>query len=153
MFSMSQVSFSNASPKWALPYLFSGQSQKEVFVNEALALLDCIVACKVESVRASVPTGAQNGQVWLVAESATGEWTGFSGKLAVWRGNTWGFVEPVNGMQIFVQSEQRYIHYNDGWVCPRLTIEFSSSVSADTSAREAIMALVSCLKQAGVIAS
>ena len=149
---MTQVNFSSTSPKWALPYLFSGQSQKEVFVNEALALLDCVVACKVEAVTAIVPTSPLEGQAWVVGQAAAGGWSGQADKIAVWRGNAWAFVLPVNGMQVFVQAEQRYIHYNNGWVSPTLTIAFTDSAQADTSARNAIMALVACLKQAGVIA-
>jgi hypothetical protein len=53
-----------------------GQAQKETSVNEALQLLDAIVAAAVEeSARADPPATPVIGTTYVVADQATGEWS------------------------------------------------------------------------------
>ena len=33
----------DGTPRWALPFLFAGQAQKEMFHNEALVRIDALV--------------------------------------------------------------------------------------------------------------
>ena len=56
--------------------LIPGQAQKETSVNEALHLLDVIVAGAVEeAARTDPPATPAVGTSYIVAEQATGEWS------------------------------------------------------------------------------
>ncbi len=49
------LNFADASPRFALPLLHSGQAQKELFVNEALMLSDALMHCLVCGEASSPP--------------------------------------------------------------------------------------------------
>ena len=76
------ISFTPATPRFALPLLFAGQSQKEFYVNEAHALTDALLHAACEGETADPPPAPIEGEAWLVASGAAGEWAGQDGKLA-----------------------------------------------------------------------
>jgi Protein of unknown function (DUF2793) len=93
---------SETTPRFALPLLASGQSQKEVTHNEALILADALLAAVVQAVAPpSVPSVSQPGQAWIVGPSPTGLWTGQAGKLAIWTAGGWRFATAPEGMTIW----------------------------------------------------
>ena len=54
---------SDATPRWALPQLFAGQAQKEVFHNEALARIDMLLHGHAESAdEDTTPLSTDEGQ-------------------------------------------------------------------------------------------
>jgi hypothetical protein len=90
------------SARFALPFLQPGQAQKEVYHNEALALLDIAVQAAVQSADVAVPPDSPaTGSCWIVAAGATGAWAGRSGTIAGWTSGGWRFVEPSEGMQVW----------------------------------------------------
>ena len=67
------VTFDSASARFGLPFLYSGQAQKEVFVNEAFATTDTLLHCKVEDEAGSPPRPRKGRPGWLRRERpATG---------------------------------------------------------------------------------
>ena len=72
------------TPNLALPLLAAGQAQKHVTVNEALRRLDVMARITLKAERASVPNNKADGEAWLVADGATGLWSGWDGDIAVW---------------------------------------------------------------------
>jgi hypothetical protein len=101
--------------RWALPLLQSGQAQKEMFHNEALAALDLLAQGAVLSAGAnSPPADPAEGECWLVGDSPDGAWAGHSGKLAGWTAGGWRFVAPRDGMTAWVAAEGVYARYAEG---------------------------------------
>lgn len=105
------------SDRFALPLLSSGQAQKEMTHNEALAIIDMLLHPHAESATLSAPPGsAAAGQCWIVAAGATGEWAGRDGELACMTSGGWRFAAPRAGMRVAVGGDgQVHAHDGSGW--------------------------------------
>ena len=112
------ISFASTTPRLGLPLLFSGQAQKEFYVNEAHALTDALLHAACEGETAIPPATPAEGGTWLVATGATGEWSGQDGKLASRQAGNWLFAAPVDGMQLFDCSTGQMLLYHGGWQRP-----------------------------------
>jgi len=90
------------TPRLGLPLLVAGQVQKELFHNEALALIDLLIAGSVEEGPiAAPPPSPAIGRFYRIAPAgASGAFTGHEGKLAGWSAGGWRFVAPVEGMRL-----------------------------------------------------
>ena len=92
------------SARFGLPFILPGQAQKEVFHNEALAALDGLVHAAVSGSAAAPPADATDGDSWIVAAGAAGEWTGQAGRVAVRAGGGWRFLVPIAGMSVWDEA-------------------------------------------------
>ncbi len=101
------------TPRWALPLLFAGQAQKEIFHNEALMLVDALLHGRVESADLSVPPGAPTqGQCWIVAAGASGDWSGQVGAVALWTAGGWRFIAARPGLRVTVADRDHALFYD-----------------------------------------
>ena len=95
----------DTTPRFALPFILPGQAQKELFHNEALALLDLALHPVVEGPPIGEPPGGpEAGRCWIVAAAAGGDWTGRDNMLAMWSESGWRFLAPVPGTIAWNQS-------------------------------------------------
>jgi hypothetical protein len=114
-------------PEWsdrlALPLLSAGQAQKELYHNEALAVLDLLAHAAVEAHGLDTPPATPLvGQCWIVGSSPTGAWTGRAGALAGWTSGGWRFVPPRAGMAVWDVSDGYWLHHDGSdWVNGALT--------------------------------
>ncbi|MGI8931724.1 MAG: DUF2793 domain-containing protein [Sphingomicrobium sp.] len=105
----------SATPRLVLPMIAAGQAQKELFHNEALQMLDVLVAAAVEGPPlASPPTTPVIGSCYLVAASPTGEWTGHAQQLAAYTSGGWRFIVARDGMGALVRSSGTTAVYRNG---------------------------------------
>ena len=92
----------DATPRFALPFILPGQAQKELFHNEALVVVDAVLQAAVEEgPRAAPPDSPAAGQCWIVASGGSGAWDGHDGALAVWIDGGWRFIAPAVGMSVW----------------------------------------------------
>lgn len=145
------VTFENASPRFALPLLYAGQAQKEVFVNEALALTDALLHCTVAGESVTPPAEPVDGENWLVADGAAGDWVGRDLSLACRQGGNWLFVPPRDGMRIFDISAGQELLFLGYWRKASLPSEPLGGSVVDGEARTAISQLISALQALGVL--
>ncbi len=145
------ISFTSTSPRFSLPLLFAGQAQKEFTVNEALARADALLHCAIEAQTATPPGSPAEGACWLVASSATGDWTGHSGEIACREAGAWLFVTPRDGMRILNRATGQQMFYRSGWQAPAAPSAPSGGTTIDTQARSTINALIAALKTAGIL--
>lgn len=165
---------SETTPRLSLPLLQAGQAQKEALHNEALVVLDAIVAGVVESVGDTVPPmAAIAGQAWIVGAMPSGDWAGQAGAVAIWTAGGWRFVPAREGM-VFrhrptgVRIERGAAAWNEGAITatslvigghqivgarlPGIT-EPGGGATIDTEARLAIGAIIVALETHGLISS
>lgn len=89
------------TPKLGLPYLATGQAQKEVTHNEALNLIDTVSQPIVVNMTTTEPPGSPvNGQAWIIASPATGAWTGLENQIATWF-DGWRYLIPTAGWRVW----------------------------------------------------
>lgn len=141
-----------ASARLGLPLLQPGQAQKELYHNEALALLELAVQPVVESVGVTTPPAAPSpGTCWIVGAGGTGEWAGHDGAIAGWTGGGWRLLEPFEGMAVWSRLDQRPARYRDGaWriASPAGGIaEPAGGATVDDQARAAIVQILALLRR------
>lgn len=162
----------SGTSRLGLPFLSTGQAQKEFTHNEALQTLDLAVAAAVEeSARADPPLSPAIGDCYIVGASATGEWSGKSQSVAGFTSGGWRFVGPIEGMTVYVKSEALFATFADGaWemgvvrgssvaiagqqvVGPRLAAiaSVAGGSTIDAEARLTVDAILDALRQHGLI--
>lgn len=97
-----------------LPLLAAAQAQKHITHNEALLRLDALSNLLVKTRNLSAPPVAADGDCYLVAATATADWAGQEGKIALWRDGVWSFIDPFEGLAAFVEDEGRVLLFTDG---------------------------------------
>lgn len=145
------ISFTTACPRFKLPLLFSGQAQKEFYVNEAHALTDALLHPAIEGEAADPPASPAEGECWLVGASPTAAWTDHAGELACLVAGTWLFVAPRDGLKVLDRSTGQFLLYRGGWAVPVAPAEPIGGSTVDTEARAAIAGLVAALSDAGIL--
>jgi hypothetical protein len=160
------------TPRLALPLLEPGQAQKEMFHNEALALLDIAVQGSAEGPIDTPPADPRPGDCWIVGAAPDGEWAGRAGCVAGWTAGGWRFVAPREGMRLWLGLARGFALFADGeWrlgqAHGKLFVEGQQVVGirssaipepaggmvVDGEARTAIVALLEALRSHGLIAS
>ena len=139
--------FSNHTPRFGLPYLFAGQSQREFYVNETLARLDLLLHPVVEGTFVQPPEEATAGDVFLVDRDATGDWAGRDDSLAGWDGQQWTYAFPVEGLIVFDRTGGMKRSYRNGWSQPAPVTIPTGGETIDVEARLAIAELTEALRK------
>ncbi|WP_051609270.1 DUF2793 domain-containing protein [Fodinicurvata fenggangensis] len=107
------------TPRLELPYLFSGQAQKELFHNMALNRLDALLACVLASRTETAPPAAPEPmQAWLLPAGVQGDWAGQAGRIALWL-DGWDFLDPPAGLKAWIADEDRHLFFDgQDWRAP-----------------------------------
>jgi hypothetical protein len=164
----------DATARFALPFIASGQAQKELFHNEALARIDALLQPVVESVLLDTPPGSSMpGQCWIVGTAPSGDWDGQALAIAARTDDGWRFVAPRAGMTLWSLADSVFAMFDGAaWVLGMLPARHlviggvpvvgaqqpaiadpTGGTAPDTPARAAISAILDALKAHGLIAS
>ncbi len=145
------LTFTSTSARFSLPLLFAAQAQKEVFVNEALSLIDGLMHLLVEGQADAPPVVSAEGEAWIIGPSATGEWAGHSGEIALRQSGNWLFAAPVPGMTALDRSAGQTTRFDGEWQRAAAITTPSGGTTVDTQARTAIGEIVAALTVAGIL--
>lgn len=158
----------------ALPLLHAGQAQKEIWHNEALALLDMLVQPVVQSFGATEPPAAPSpGDCHVVGAGAQAAWAGHDHAIAGWTDAGWRFVAPTEGMRFLMAETMVPLSFVAGaWRVGTLAVSALSvnglkvvgeradaipvpvaGATVDSEARAAISSIISALTGHGLIAA
>lgn len=164
----------SGSARWGLPFIETGQAQKELVHNEALALVDIAVQAGVEAAGIDQPPSAPvPGTCWIVGAAPTGAWAGHYGALAGWTTSGWRFLAPRDGLAAWDRVARQWMVRVDGaWesgvlrgerlmlagqrvVGPRAAAiaNPSGGTTIDSEARAVLAAVLSAMRTHGLIAS
>ncbi len=101
------------TPSLGLPLLEASQAQKHVTHNEALMLLDAMLHLAVISRQLATPPAApSDGDRYLIADAASGEWQGHSHEIAYRQAGSWRFAEPRAGWRLWVIAESAFLLFD-----------------------------------------
>ena len=90
------------TPNLNITPVSQAQSQKEVTINTAFQLLDMLQNNTLKNQTLTAPPGSPSeGDLYLVATSPTGAWSGQAGKLAYYINASWSFISPRVGLQLW----------------------------------------------------
>jgi len=109
---------SDATARFALPFIAPGQAQKELFHNEALMRIDAALQPTVEAIAQDDPPAAPTvGQCWVVGAAPTGAWAGQGGTIAAWSDGGWRFVAPLAGTTAWSRADGLFARYDGNrWI-------------------------------------
>jgi len=158
--------------RYALPLLQSGQAQKEITHNGAIAAIDALLHLVVDSRTLSLPPAAGDPGAWIVAAGASGVWAGRDGQVAVLDEAGYSFITPRDGCVAFVRSEQVFIYWvagawHDSWPVRSLLIAGRPTLNGaiatilrpvggtivDTEGRAVLTQILTALQALGLITS
>lgn len=81
-----------------LPYIMAAQAQKHVTHNEAIRRLDAVVQlAALDRDLPAPPASPDDGDRYIIASAASGDWIGKAGWIAAWQDGAWEFYEPYPG--------------------------------------------------------
>ncbi len=166
---------SETTDRYALPLLQIAQAQKEVTHNEAVATIDSLLHLAVETATLGAPPASPvAGQAWIVpsAITPTGAWAGRSGQIASFTAAGWRYLMPREGCVAWLHDSQRFAvrtalgWTDDGWpasglrIGSRLALNGTApavgspvgGTTVDVEARAALNALLTALREQGVVA-
>ena len=102
------------TPKLGLTELAAAQALPEARVNENIRWMEFFATGGgVKDRNLATPPGSPaDGDAYLVAASATGAWSGQSGKVALYINTAWAFAPAIEGMRLYVNDEDVTIVYD-----------------------------------------
>lgn len=105
----------DSSSNLELPYILPAQAQKHVTHNEAIDQLDTLVHLAVQNqLLTEPPAEAEDGDRFIVADQASGEWAGKTDQVAVFQHGAWVFLSPTQGWVAYDVSQQAQFVYVGG---------------------------------------
>ncbi len=115
------------TPHLGVTLVEQAQAQKEVTVNQAFARIDAILNSGAKSKAvATPPASPAAGDLYIVAASPTGDWSGQAGKLAYFDA-IWRFITPMEGMTLWVNDENLLYSYDGAaWILSNNPTEFQN---------------------------
>ncbi len=112
------TTMTDTTPRTGAPLLAAAQAQKHVTHNEALYQFDAFLCARfLDRDLTAPPSTPSDGDTYLVKATATGGWTGQSGKIAYCADGAWRFYAPFGGLVAYVADESKLIVYTgSAWV-------------------------------------
>lgn len=144
------VTFADTTMRFGLPNLYPGQAQKEFFINEATYLTDILLHPSVEGELSTPPASPSTGQMWLVGDTATGDWQGEEGKIAIKKEDGWRYLPPVDGLRVFDRTTQQFLLMSGQWHRSTAPASPTTGLTIDTELRLAFTNLIEALRNAGI---
>lgn len=108
---------SETTPNLNLPYILAAQAQKHVTHNEAVRGLDALTQLTiVDKDLTAPPASPTDGERYIVASPATGNWAGRETNIAAFQDGAWAYYPPKQGWTGWVADEDsQYVFDGTSW--------------------------------------
>jgi hypothetical protein len=128
----------DVSTRLGLPYLAAAQAQKHVTHNEALRVLDALLALAVVARdRTTPPASPAEGDRYIVAAQPEGAFAGHGGEVAAFDDGSWRFYRPAAGWLCYVAQEGALLFHDGGawrgWTTLLRTLEGLQGLAIGTA--------------------
>lgn len=91
------------------------QDQPHITVNTALRILELMCQLRILDRDLAAPPGAPNdGDCYLIAAGASGEWTDRTDQIALYVGTSWIYLFPKSGWRAYIVDEGQNVQYSGG---------------------------------------
>jgi hypothetical protein len=147
------LNFPSTTPITGLPLLVAGQAQKELFVNQALAILDAFAPRAVAASLSEPPSAPAEGDCFRVIAPASQAWAGCEDHIAIRIGGAWHVIPPRDGMRLFDRAADRDLFFQSTWQSTSAPAAPTGGTVVDIEARAALATLIHALEQIGVLGS
>lgn len=102
------------TPNFELPEWIQDQNQPHITVNTALRILECLAQLRVQAMDLTAPpTTPDDGDCYIPASGAAGEWAGHDNDVAMFIGGGWVFRTPKYGWEAWVVDDALKVRYDD----------------------------------------
>lgn len=124
------------TPHMGVTLIEQSQSQKEVTANAAFQKYDSILnTAVVDRDLDTPPVSPTDGDVYIPAATATGDWTGHEGKIAYYSDSAWNILTPNEGLVVWVADEDALIVYDgSAWVTAISNVANATKIGINTTA-------------------
>jgi hypothetical protein len=96
-----------------LPFILPAQAGKHITHNEAIAAIDTLAQLAVLDTTTTAPPGSPGeGDRYLVAAGATGDWVDHDGEIAVFLAGDWSFHAPAPGWLAYDLDEDELLVFD-----------------------------------------
>jgi hypothetical protein len=147
------ITFANSTSRFSLPMLFQGQAQKEFYFNEAMSLVDALLFPVVEGESPVAPANPIEGEAWLVAIGASGDWVDQEHSVAIAIAGSWNFVQPGDGMVLFDKTAGQTVRFENSWIRAAEPTTPAGGSVIDQEARAAISQIIEILRVSAALPS
>jgi len=165
------MTMADATDRYALPLIQTGQAQKDVTHNDAVATIDTLLHLAVDGILAAPPPTPVVGQSWIVAPGATGAWASHGGHVMAFTSAGWTEIVPRDGCTAWVKAAAVFALFSQGswavgnWPVKTLTIGGRTVLGnpaaaiadprggsvVDVEARAGVAAILSALRSLGLL--
>lgn len=145
--------FPSTTRHLGLPLLFVGQSQKEFFVNQSLAVIDGLLQKTINGADTSPPTDNEEGDCYLVLSPAEDAWEGRENQLALFIGGAWQFITPLAGTMVFDRSLGQRRCFDEAWQSVNLPEQATGGAVVDAEARALLAQVIDALTKLRLVAT
>lgn len=139
-----------------LPLLAAAQAQKHVTHNESLLALDALVHLAVLSRSVTVPPASPaEGERYIVAPAASGEWSGWDMDVAAFQAGSWRRYLPQPGWVAWIGDEASHFGFDGAdWVALKASLNqqvatLGVNASADAANKLAVSSPAILFNHAG----
>lgn len=106
------------SSKLGVPLIAADQSQKHVTANDTFTRFDQMVQQTVINRTTTAPPGSPSeGHAYIIAATATGDWSGRETQIAAYITGSWVYLTPREGWIVYDESTGEHLKFNGtAWV-------------------------------------